>query len=81
MHDDPGGRMKYKDVELLKRRSDISADDAALIWRGNALRALGSGRTERSKFKVQTLNRNQNQNVQPAYAGMSGVNCRSSNAI
>jgi predicted TIM-barrel fold metal-dependent hydrolase len=41
-HDDPGGRMKYRDVELLERRADIGADDKELIWSGNALRLLGS---------------------------------------
>jgi uncharacterized protein len=40
-HDDPGGRMKYKDVELLDRRSDITTQDKALIWSENALRLLG----------------------------------------
>ena len=40
-HDDPGGRMKYRDVELLERRADISARDKALIFSGNARRLLG----------------------------------------
>ena len=33
--------MKFRDVELLERRSDISAADKGLIWSGNALRLLG----------------------------------------
>jgi predicted TIM-barrel fold metal-dependent hydrolase len=41
-HDDPGGRMKFKDVELLQRRADISVADKQLIFSGNALRLLGS---------------------------------------
>jgi predicted TIM-barrel fold metal-dependent hydrolase len=40
-HDDPGGRMKFRDVELLERRSDIGPDDKELILSGNALRLLG----------------------------------------
>ena len=40
-HDDPGGRMKFRDVELLEKRSDISAPDKARIFSGNALRLLG----------------------------------------
>lgn len=40
-HDDPGGRMKFKDVELLQGRADISAADKQLIFSGNALRLLG----------------------------------------
>lgn len=40
-HDDPGGRMKFRDVELLNNRADISAQDKELIWSGNALRLLG----------------------------------------
>jgi predicted TIM-barrel fold metal-dependent hydrolase len=40
-HDDPGGRMKYKDVELLHANRDISEADKALIWCGNAERLLG----------------------------------------
>ena len=40
-HDDPGGRMKYRDVELLERRADVSARDKALIFSGNARRLLG----------------------------------------
>lgn len=41
-HDDPGGRMKFRDVELLDRRADISAGDKQLIFSGNALRLLGA---------------------------------------
>jgi predicted TIM-barrel fold metal-dependent hydrolase len=41
-HDDPGGRMKFKDVELLDKRADISAGDKQLIRSGNALRLLGA---------------------------------------
>jgi predicted TIM-barrel fold metal-dependent hydrolase len=41
-HDDPGGRMKFRDVELLDRRADISATDKQLILCGNALRLLGA---------------------------------------
>jgi len=40
-HDDPGGRMKFRDVELLNRRADIGVADKELIWSGNALRLLG----------------------------------------
>ncbi|MNC85627.1 Amidohydrolase [compost metagenome] len=40
-HDDPGGRMKFRDVELLDRRPDIGARDKELIRCGNALRLLG----------------------------------------
>jgi predicted TIM-barrel fold metal-dependent hydrolase len=40
-HDDPGGRMKFKDVGLLEGRRDISAEDKRLIFSGNALRLLG----------------------------------------
>jgi predicted TIM-barrel fold metal-dependent hydrolase len=40
-HDDPGGRMKFRDVELLNKRADISARDKELIWSGNAQRLLG----------------------------------------
>jgi predicted TIM-barrel fold metal-dependent hydrolase len=41
-HDDPGGRMKFRDVELLEKRADISAADKALIRSANALRLLGA---------------------------------------
>jgi predicted TIM-barrel fold metal-dependent hydrolase len=41
-HDDPGGRMKYKDVELLRARGDISPPDKELIWHGTAERLLGT---------------------------------------
>jgi predicted TIM-barrel fold metal-dependent hydrolase len=40
-HDDPGGRMKLKDVELLGARRDIGAADKELILSGNALRLPG----------------------------------------
>jgi len=40
-HDDPGGRMKFRDVELLDKRADIGAADKELIRNGNALRLLG----------------------------------------
>jgi len=40
-HDDPGGRMKFRDVELLESRADIGAADKELIFSGNALRLLG----------------------------------------
>src|SRR4029079_3526742 len=33
-HDDPGGRMKFRDVELLQKRSDIGAREKELIWSG-----------------------------------------------
>jgi aminocarboxymuconate-semialdehyde decarboxylase len=39
-HDDPGGRMKYKDVQLFTANRDISEEDKALIWSGNAERLL-----------------------------------------
>ncbi|MGE0801259.1 MAG: amidohydrolase family protein [Lautropia sp.] len=39
-HDDPGGRMKYKDVELLKRHERISEADKELIRSGNAFGML-----------------------------------------
>lgn len=39
-HDDPGGRMKYRDVELFDRNPDVSAADKALVWSGNAERLL-----------------------------------------
>jgi predicted TIM-barrel fold metal-dependent hydrolase len=40
-HADPGGRMKFRDVELLERRTDIGAGDKESIWNGNALRLPG----------------------------------------
>jgi predicted TIM-barrel fold metal-dependent hydrolase len=40
-HDDPGGRMKFRDVELLQGRADVSAADKQLIFSGNAQRLLG----------------------------------------
>ncbi len=40
-HDDPGGRMKYKDVELFRANPDIASADKELIWHGNAERLLG----------------------------------------
>ena len=40
-HDDPGGRMKYRDVELLRANQDIAEDAKALLWHGNAERLLG----------------------------------------
>lgn len=39
-HDDPGGRMKYKDVQLLAANPHISEADKALIRSGNAERLL-----------------------------------------
>jgi predicted TIM-barrel fold metal-dependent hydrolase len=45
-HDDPGGRMKFRDVELLEKRTDIGARDKELIWCGNALRLLGGRAAE-----------------------------------
>ena len=39
-HDDPGGRMKYKDVELLRSHPRISESDKELIRSGNALGML-----------------------------------------
>ena len=43
-HDDPGGRMKYKDVELFTANPDISAADKDLIWSRNAEQLLGQVR-------------------------------------
>ena len=40
-HDDPGGRMKYRDVELFRAHPDIAPADKELIWHGNAERLLG----------------------------------------
>jgi predicted TIM-barrel fold metal-dependent hydrolase len=39
-HDDPGGRMKYKDVELLRAHQRISERDKEMIRSGNALGML-----------------------------------------
>lgn len=41
-HDDPGGRMKYRDVELFRANRDIADADKALIWHENAARLLGN---------------------------------------
>ena len=40
-HDDPGGRMKFKDVQLLREHQWISDADKELIYSGNARRILG----------------------------------------
>ena len=48
-HDDPGGRMKFRDVELLDKRADIGARDKELIWYGNALRLLGQTQVPAAK--------------------------------
>ena len=42
-HDDPGGRMKYKDVELLDANRDISEADKDLVRYRNAERLLNRG--------------------------------------
>ena len=42
-HDDPGGRMKYKDVELLAAIRDISEADKELVRYKNAERLLNTG--------------------------------------
>jgi len=39
-HDDPGGRMKFRDVELFTANRDISDADKDLIWHRNAERLL-----------------------------------------
>lgn len=39
-HDDPGGRMKYRDVELLAANARIGEGDKALLRSGNALALL-----------------------------------------
>lgn len=39
-HDDPGGRMKWKDVELLRANPRITEDDKELIRSGNAMKML-----------------------------------------
>jgi predicted TIM-barrel fold metal-dependent hydrolase len=41
-HDDPGGRMKYRDVELLEANARISESDKELIRGGNAMSLLGA---------------------------------------
>jgi len=41
-HDDPGGRMKYRDVELLRTHARISEADKELIRHRNALSLLGT---------------------------------------
>lgn len=41
-HDDPGGRMKWKDVELLAANPRISEADKELLRSGNALALLGA---------------------------------------
>jgi predicted TIM-barrel fold metal-dependent hydrolase len=39
-HDDPGGKMKYKDVQLFRDNPHINEEDKALVWSGNAERLL-----------------------------------------
>ncbi|MDQ2916121.1 MAG: amidohydrolase [Pseudomonadota bacterium] len=39
-HDDPGGRMKYKDVQLFESNPHISQADKVLVWSRNAERLL-----------------------------------------
>jgi predicted TIM-barrel fold metal-dependent hydrolase len=41
-HDDPGGRMKFKDVELLDNNREISAPDKDLLRYKNAERLLAT---------------------------------------
>jgi predicted TIM-barrel fold metal-dependent hydrolase len=41
-HDDPGGRMKYRDVELFSANRDIDDAGKELIWYRNAYRLLGA---------------------------------------
>jgi predicted TIM-barrel fold metal-dependent hydrolase len=41
-HDDPGGRMKYKDVQLFTSNKDIDDAGKELIWYRNAYRLLGA---------------------------------------
>lgn len=41
-HDDPGGRMKWKDVQLLKDNPKISESDKELMRYGNAERIMGA---------------------------------------
>jgi predicted TIM-barrel fold metal-dependent hydrolase len=40
-HDDPGGRMKFQDVELLRTNEKISEDAKESIRRRNAERLVG----------------------------------------
>ena len=40
-HDDPGGRMKYRDVDLFRANAAITDADKELIWHRNAERLLG----------------------------------------
>jgi predicted TIM-barrel fold metal-dependent hydrolase len=40
-HDDPGGRMKFSDVELLRDNEKISEDAKESIRRRNAERLVG----------------------------------------
>ena len=40
-HDDPGGRMKFRDVELFGANREIAEADKQLIWYKNARRLLG----------------------------------------
>ena len=42
-HDDPGGRMKFRDAELMRAHQGISEADKALINCGNAQRLLRTG--------------------------------------
>jgi len=35
--------MKFRDVELLNKRAEISSQDKELSWSGNALRLLDGG--------------------------------------
>ncbi len=41
-HDDPGGRMKFRDVELLDNNREISAPDKDLLRYKNAERLLAT---------------------------------------
>jgi len=41
-HDDPGGRMKYKDVELFTANSAIDSSEKELIWYKNSERLLAN---------------------------------------
>jgi predicted TIM-barrel fold metal-dependent hydrolase len=42
-HDDPGGRMKFKDVQLLAANDRIGEGDKDLIRSGNAIKLFGLG--------------------------------------